>query len=202
MYVCDVFASWVTATLVVPDPTVAPLASDDAQVYPVIAEPPVAGAVQETASERAEVVTVGALGVAGTVVAVIEAEALEASEVPDAFVAVTVNVYAVLDCKPVTVSGDDDPVAVYDPGEDVAVNDVAVAPAPAVKVTVADPLLNARPDPASVAETLVGVLGAPLAEEAIVPRISITKYLLQRTRHLSLHVRLLRMNTEHEVLVL
>jgi hypothetical protein len=169
-------------------------------VYPVIAEPPFAGAVQETASESAEVVTVGADIVAGTVVAVIEAEASEASEVPDAFVAVTVNVYAVLDCKPVTVSGDEEPVAVYDPGEDVAVNDVAVAPAPAVKVTVADPSLNARPDPASVAETLVGLLGAPLAEEAIVPRISITQYLLRRTKYPSLHVRLLLMSTLHEVL--
>jgi len=42
----------------------------------------------------------------------------------------------------VTVSGDEAPVAVYEPGLDVAVKDVAAAPvAAAVKVTVAAPLL-------------------------------------------------------------
>ena len=58
--------------------------SDDAQVYPVIADPPVAGAVQETASTPADVVTDGAAGCPGTVVAVIELEADEAKEDPDA----------------------------------------------------------------------------------------------------------------------
>jgi hypothetical protein len=58
----------------------------------VIADPPVAGATQETASLSAEVTPVGAAGVAGTVVAVIELEADEAAEVPEALVAVTVNV--------------------------------------------------------------------------------------------------------------
>jgi hypothetical protein len=140
--------------------------------------------------------------VAGTVVAVIELDAEEASEVPDAFDAVTVNVYAVLDCKPSTTIGDDEPVAVYDPGEDVTSKDVAVAPAPAVNVTLAAPLLNARLVPTFVAVPIVGMPGAPLAEEAVVPRISIKQYLPRRTRHLSLHVRLLRTNTEHEVLVL
>jgi hypothetical protein len=43
------------------------------------------------------VVTVGAEGVAGTVVAVIDAEAADAADVPAAFVAVAVNVYAVFD---------------------------------------------------------------------------------------------------------
>ena len=61
-------------------------------MYPVIALPPVAGATQVTVSARAAVVTVGAAGVAGTVVAVIELDALEASEVPTEFVAVTVKV--------------------------------------------------------------------------------------------------------------
>jgi hypothetical protein len=142
-------------------------------VYPVIAEPPSAGAVQETASESAEVVTVGADIVAGTVVAVIELDADEASEVPDAFVAVIVNVYAVLDCKPSTTIGDDDPLAVYDPGEDVTVKDVAVAPAPAVKGTLAAPLLNARLVPTFVTVPIVGMPGAPFAEELMVPRISV-----------------------------
>ena len=37
------------------------------------------------------------VGACGTVVAVIDAEALDADELPAAFVATTVNVYAVLD---------------------------------------------------------------------------------------------------------
>jgi hypothetical protein len=82
---------------VVPEPTVAPFASEDAQVYPVIAEPPFAGADQETLSWLTCVVTVGAEGVAGTVVAVIDAEAADAADVPAALVAVAVNVYAVFD---------------------------------------------------------------------------------------------------------
>ena len=43
------------------------------------------------------VLTLGAEGFAGTVVAVIDDEAAEAADVPAAFVAVTVNVYAVSD---------------------------------------------------------------------------------------------------------
>jgi hypothetical protein len=124
-------------------------------------------------SLRAEVVTVGALIVAGTVVAVIELDADEASDVPDAFDAVIVNVYAVLDCSPSTTIGDDEPVAVYDPGEDVTVKDVAVAPAPAVKGTLAAPLLNARLVPTFVTVPIVGMPGAPFAEELMVPRISV-----------------------------
>jgi hypothetical protein len=54
-------------------------------------------------------------------VAVIELDALDAAEVPIALVAVTVNVYAVADCNPVTVKGLDAPEAVNDPGELVTV---------------------------------------------------------------------------------
>ena len=66
--------------------------SDDAQVYPVIADPPVAGADQETVSASAAVDTLGAEGVAGTVVAVIELEADESSDEPDKLFPLTVNV--------------------------------------------------------------------------------------------------------------
>ena len=69
-----------------------PFPSEDAQVYPVIAFPPFAGAVQETVSSLTPAVAVGADGVAGTVVAVTEEDADDAAEVPAAFVAVTVNV--------------------------------------------------------------------------------------------------------------
>ncbi len=176
--------------------------SDDAHVYPEIALPPVAGAVQETVSASAAVDTVGAAGVAGTVVAVIEFEADEARELPDAFVATTVNVYAVFDCKPATVIGDEDPVPVNEPGEDVTVNEVAVAPAPAVNSTLAAPLLNGRLVPTSVAVTLVGMPGAPLAEEPITPKISIMQYLPLRTKHLSLHRLQLLKSILHEALAL
>ena len=62
-----------------------------------------------------------------------------ADEVPLAFVAVTVNVYAVPLLSPVTVIGDDAEVPVMELGDDVAVNVVTALPpvAPAVNVTVA-----------------------------------------------------------------
>jgi hypothetical protein len=115
------------------------------------------------------------VGVCGIVVAVMLFDAAEAAEVPDAFVAVTVNVYEVADCKPVTVKGDEAPVAVNPPGLEVTVNEVAVAPAPGVNATEAAPLLYARAVPTSVAVTPVGIPGAPFADEAITPIIGIKK---------------------------
>ena len=68
-----------------------------------------------------------------------------------------------LDCNPVTVSGDVAPDAVKLPGDEVTVNDVIGAPfdPPDEKETLADPLLNARPVPTFVADTLIGALGFP-----------------------------------------
>jgi hypothetical protein len=43
----------------------------------------------------------------------------------------------------------------------------------AVNVTVADPLLYARPEPASVAVPIVGATGTDLAPEALDPKIGI-----------------------------
>lgn len=81
------------------------------------------------------------------------------------------------DANPVTVKGDDAPVAVNDPGDDVTVYDVAGAPlAEGVKVTVAEPLLKARPVPTSVATTFVGGFGCknPLVFcEPVIPIIGI-----------------------------
>jgi hypothetical protein len=48
-------------------------------------------------------------------------EASDAGDVPIALVPVTVNVYPVADCKPVIEIGEEEPVAVYPPGEDVTV---------------------------------------------------------------------------------
>ena len=60
-----------------------------------------------------------------------------AADVPKTFVAVTVNVYAVLVVKPVTVKGDAEPVAVRPPGLDVTVKLVIGEPLalPGVKFT-------------------------------------------------------------------
>jgi hypothetical protein len=52
---------------------------------------------------------------------VICADALLAELVPNEFVALTVKRYAVPEVKPVTTIGEDDPVAVNPPGEDVTV---------------------------------------------------------------------------------
>jgi hypothetical protein len=103
------------------------------------------------------------VGACGTVVAVMLEEAELASDVPTAFVAVTVKVYPVFDCNPVTCTEVEDVVAVNEPGEEVTVYEVIGAPFEegAVQLTVAAPLLNARPVPTSVAETDVGTLGFP-----------------------------------------
>jgi hypothetical protein len=71
-------------------------------------------------------------------------DAADEAPVPWAFVAVTVNVYEVEDCKPVTVKGDEAPEAVNPPGLEVTVKEV-IGDRPvsvgAVKVTEAAPLL-------------------------------------------------------------
>ena len=73
----------------------------------MIAAPPVEpGAVQETTDwPFAFDVALTDVGAPGTVEGVAEAEAVEAEPVPDAFVAVTVNVYAVPLVRPVIVHG-------------------------------------------------------------------------------------------------
>ncbi len=72
-----------------------------------------------------------------------------------------------LDCKPVTVIGEDDPVSVYPPGDEVTVNDVAAGDSAGKEnVTVAAPLLNALPVPTFVADTLVGANGSKKSFDA------------------------------------
>jgi hypothetical protein len=64
------------------------------------------GAVHETTdSPFAFEVAETEVGAPGTVDGIAEAEAVEAAPVPDAFVAVTVNVYAVPLVRPVIVHG-------------------------------------------------------------------------------------------------
>jgi hypothetical protein len=88
---------------------------------------------------------------------VTEPEAAEAADVPLAFVAVTVNVYAVPLDNPETVIGEA-PVPVAPPGLAVAVNTDTAAPpfAPAVYATVALAL-------PAVADPIVGASGTVVA---------------------------------------
>ena len=99
------------------------------------------------------------VGAPGAIAAGVTADdALEAVPVPSELVAVTVKVYAVPLVSPVTVIGDEAPVAVRPSGEEVTVYPVIAAPPSfgAVKLTVALPLLP-------VAEILVGTPGAVIA---------------------------------------
>jgi hypothetical protein len=89
-----------------------------------------------------------------------ELEALDAVDVPLAFVAVTVKVYEVPLIKPVTVIGDEAPDAVMLLGEDVTVYEVIADPpvAPAVNATEICP-----PTPVSVTAPIVGACGTVVA---------------------------------------
>ena len=77
---------------------------DAVTVYPVIGEPPLlTGAVHDTAAWAFPGVAVTAVGAPGTVFGVTATLGIEASELPAALAAVTVNVYAVPLTRPVTV---------------------------------------------------------------------------------------------------
>ena len=78
------------------------------------------------------ILAVPIVGACGVVVAVIALVAALLALVADALVDVSANVYEVADCNPVTVIGDV-PLAVNDPGVDVAVN-VSAAPPVAAAV--------------------------------------------------------------------
>jgi hypothetical protein len=74
--------------------------------------------------------------------------------------------------KPVTVIGEE-PVPVTDPGFEVAVNDVAVAPkVAAVYVTVA-------PKPDKVAVPIVGAFGIAADEKPVLIFVALTRLLLE-----------------------
>ena len=87
---------------------------EEVTVYPVIADPPVfVGAVKLTVALPLLTVALIPVGVPGAVAAGLTAEdALEAVPVATELVAMTVKVYAVPLVRPVTVIGDEGPVAV------------------------------------------------------------------------------------------
>ena len=99
-------------------------------------------------------------GACGTVVTEIAEEAAEAAEVPAAFVAVTVNVTEALTGMPLTVIGEDDPLAVC-PELAVTVKEVAAGESAGKEnETTAAPLLYALLVPTFEADTLVGANGS------------------------------------------
>jgi hypothetical protein len=74
-------------------------------LYPVIAEPPLlGGAVHDTTACAFPGAAATAVGAPGTVLGVTAALGKEASELPAALAAVSVNVYAVPLVRPVTVA--------------------------------------------------------------------------------------------------
>jgi len=123
--------------------------------------PPVsAGADHDTTDETFAVdVAETAVGAPGTVAGVAAAEAVEAAEVPEAFVAVTLNVYEVPLVRPVTVHG-------FDKSHEKAACATVPTNGVTVKAVIAAPLATGAVhdtfdcvDSNEVAETPVGADG-------------------------------------------
>ena len=145
---------------------------EEVTVYPVIADPPLlAGGVKLTVALPLLAVAEILVGTPGAIAAGVTADdALEAVPVPTELVAVTVKVYAVPLVSPVTVIGDEAPVAVRPSGEEVTVYPVITAPpvfVGAVKLTVALPLLTVAEIPVGVPGTVAAGVTADDAVEAV-----------------------------------
>ena len=127
-------------------------------VYSRIGLPPLeSGAVNATVACPDPLVAIPIAGAPGTVAGVTALDAVAAGPEPSAFIAFTVNVYALPFVSPVTVNGER-PFAVMLPGEEVTVYDKIGVP-PSLegdeKLTVASPL-------SGVAVTAVGAPGTVL----------------------------------------
>lgn len=123
--------------------------------------------LQDKVSWFTPAVAVGFAIVAGTVVTVTAEDAADAADVPEALVAVTVNVGVDVDVRPVTTTGEDAPVAVC-PVLAVTVNDVAGGePAGNSKVTETAPSLNGLLVPTFVPPTLIGGFGSKKSFAAV-----------------------------------
>ena len=99
------------------------------------------------------------VGTCGTVVTVTELDAADAGPVPASLVPVTVKVAVAAEAIPVTIIGDDAPVADC-PVLAVTVKDVAAFGPVGVNVTDTAPLLYGLAVPTSVAVPIVGANGA------------------------------------------
>ena len=135
-------------------------------VYDVVVEPSLKPGVNVIVAEPLPRTAVTLVGASGTLAGVTEFEALDTVLVPIAFVAVTVNVYAVPFDSPVTVSGEPLPLAVNPPVLEATVYDVIAVPPlfkGGVKVIVACPF-------PAVATPIVGASGTPSGTiELLVP---------------------------------
>jgi hypothetical protein len=115
------FVSPVTVSGLVGPEAVSP-PGDDVDVYPVIGLPPLlAGAVNDTTACAFPAAAMGLGGAVGTVIGVTLLVGVEGTLFPRAFVATTVNVYAVPLISPATVNGLATPVDVRPPGLEVTV---------------------------------------------------------------------------------
>lgn len=148
---------------------------DDVAVKSVIVELPVWFAVNATfTAPEVPPDAVPIVGACGTDCGATADVAADAAEVPIAFVAVTVKVKDEVEAvgSPVTVKGDDDPVAVKLPVFDVTVYEV-IGSFPskdgAVNATDTDPLPYARPEPFTVGAPITGAFGTDFFEESVVP---------------------------------
>jgi hypothetical protein len=171
VYVCEVFATSVTLYEVDPVEYVGP--SDDRNVYPVIADPPFAGAVHVTVSTSAEFDAAdGAAGVAGAVVGVAEFEVV-VGPFPLALTGVIVNVYAVPPLNPGKVNDVEDVVWVVVIGLETIEYEVAAlhnVGSEAVQVKFTVPLPKSPPLTPVAVNPVTGHVGArklSAAEEVI-----------------------------------
>ena len=146
---------------------------DEVTVEPVIALPPLdTGAVQETSAEESPNTPDTPVGAPGTVAGVTAPEALDATPVPAALVAVTVNVYEVPFVRPVTVHVVAVVVQVNEPGDEVTVYPVIVLPPlleGAVQETTTCVLPNTPDTPVGAPGTVAGMIAVEAEDAAPVP---------------------------------
>ncbi len=144
---------------------------DAITVCDVAAVPAVAAEI-EAVTDASPATTLGTAGTFGFAIGVTDADAADAAEVPPAFVAVAVNVYAVPFVRPVTTHDPDAPVIVHvaPPGDAVTRCDVAAVPDSAADT---DTRTDASPiTPVGAAGTFgfaMGVTDADAADAADVP---------------------------------
>jgi len=142
-------------------------------VYEVIALPPLLAGAENVIVACPFPLTADTLvGIPGVVAGTTELLVADALPVPAALVAVTVKVYVVPLVRPVTISGEEPPVAVNPPGEDVTVYEVMALPpllAGGVNVIVASPFPRVAVPMVGAPGTVAGTIELLVAEDEPVP---------------------------------
>jgi hypothetical protein len=167
--------------VIVFDLVVPPLASTSVQLEPVQyftvkyvrAEPPLAGADQETVAAPSPATTMGALGASGTVEGIKGSLADEAAPSPNELIACTVKVTAAAFVNPDTVQ---ESSLVEQPAPDDAVTTYPVIVDPplfagALHVTVAEPAAGMATTSVGASAGPMGVTGTDSAEALPVPEM-------------------------------